>query len=310
MRNEMPLISVIIPVYNVSKYVTRCVESVQNQTYVNLQILLIDDGSTDESGNICDELAAGDTRIQVIHQENGGLSAARNTGLEAAKGEYVFFVDSDDWIEPETIGGLYEWMLENDAEIGACGVRYAYDIGKEDVELAFTSGNANVWSGRGSIRELILTNNICSVAWNKLYKKSLWGDIRFPEGKLHEDEFTIYKVLFRSKKVCFTPKLWYNYFQRSGSIMAELKSSASLDKLEALLQRYHYFMERKEKELAELTLVEYLEYVKYLYRRNKSRSFRKDLRKRYRQEAGRLKGASYIRIPKKIALIIWSVVPY
>ena len=129
--------------------------------------------------------------------------------------------------------------------------------------------------------------------------------------KVHLDyEFTTYKVLFRSKKVCFTPKLWYNYFQRSGSIMAELKSSASLDKLEALLQRYHYFKERKEMELAELTLVEYLEYVKYLYRRNKSKAFRKELRKRYRQEAGRLKGASYIRIPKKIALIIWSVVPY
>ena len=189
--------SIIVPVYNVENQLYRCVDSLIHQTYADLEIILVDDGSTDSSGTMCDDLASKDSRIRVIHQSNRGLSGARNSGLDIMTGEYVFFVDSDDYIAKDTIEKLYMLLQRHNADIMACGFSHVFD-GNEPEE-AFTSNAPGVWNGHDSIIQMMRTNNICTVAWNKLYRSTLWENIRFPEGRVHEDEATTYKLLYKAK---------------------------------------------------------------------------------------------------------------
>lgn len=209
------LISVIVPVYNVEEYLGRCVRSIVGQTYGNLEIILVDDGSKDGSGALCDELAKTDSRIRVIHKPNGGLSSARNAGIDAAKGEYLAFVDSDDWIEPES----YEWMLGLAEKYGVkmvCAGRYDAENGEKTKGLC--PPREEVISGQELARRIFVWDNIDSAAWDKLYKAELFENYRYPEGKIVEDVPVTYRIGLDAGRIAMCDKPIYNYYHRPGSI--------------------------------------------------------------------------------------------
>lgn len=234
------LISIIIPIYNVEEYLERCIDSVVNQTYKNLEIILVDDGSPDQCGSICDTWALKDKRIKVIHKKNGGLSDARNAGLNLATGEFIAFVDSDDVVERQFVRYLIDTVCEENADIVECGVQKFCT----DIEFpAETKGKVTSFSRTEALRELIFDGAIRQHVWNKLYRKSVIADIRFPVGKLNEDEFWTYKIVGRAEKICRIENELYGYFQREGSIMGTRYSVRRLDALEAKAERLEYMSE-------------------------------------------------------------------
>lgn len=256
MKND--LISVIVPIYNVGKYLNECISSIVMQTYKNIEILLIDDGSTDECPNICDNWKRKDLRIKVVHKKNGGLSDARNCGLDSAKGKYVCFIDSDDYVEKIYIENLYKALISNDVKISQCGIKYINDnykilkkVGyKEDCVL---SGKEMI---KGSCNEHFIENE---VVWNRLYDKNLFETLKFPKGKIHEDEFITYKLLYNEKKVAIISDYLYNYRQSDNSIM---RSKYSLKRFqdfsEAYKEKIQYFKVNEDLELHDMVIRSYL----------------------------------------------------
>lgn len=217
------LISVIIPVYKVERYLRRCIESVINQTYTNLEIILVDDSSPDNCPTICDEYAAKDKRIKVIHKKNGGLSDARNAGLNICKGEFITFIDSDDWITHQYIEILLEIMIKENADIVIGENEIAYNNKKlSKQKKPFKTTN---YTKEESLVALFKKNLIShTVSWGKLYKRNLFNDLRFPIRRFHEDEFTTYKLFYNSKKVSYTTETLYFYQQRLDSITSHSHS--------------------------------------------------------------------------------------
>lgn len=232
------LISVIIPIYKVEPYLNKCVESIVNQTYQNLEIILVDDGSPDHCPQMCDEWAKKDRRIRVIHKENGGLSDARNAGIETATGEYIAFVDSDDFVEPVYIQELYCTLTENHADLAICSFLFERPDGtlKKDCPII----PEGIWTGRNFLVQS--TNWGCVVAWNKLYKKSLWDTIKFPVGKQHEDEFVYHQILYACAKVVSFQKPLYHYIENQTGIMRQKFSIRNLDHAEAMLDRIQFLL--------------------------------------------------------------------
>ena len=231
-----PEVSIIVPVYNVERYIERCVNSICSQSFSNIEIILIDDGSTDESGNLCDLLSLKDNRIKVIHQKNRGLSAARNTGLACVNGSWVCFIDSDDWVEKNFLENLINEAGINQCDIVGCAYR------KTDGRLQITSNekySLSVYENE-NIMSFLIDNRIQQVVWNKLYKKSVIAGILFEEGKYHEDEFWSYQVFAKVNKYVEIDYVGYNYFQRSDSIMGEDYSLKRLHAIEAKVQRQKY----------------------------------------------------------------------
>lgn len=211
------LISVVIPVYNVEKYVERCVKSVLNQTYGNLEVILVNDGSTDGSGDLCDSIAKTDERILVIHQPNQGLGPARNAGLDIMKGEYVAFVDSDDWIECDAYEVMLSKMLENNCDIAACGRAISTD--EKIVKYVYCSEKATVLNREEAVKHFLLQKDMNMSACDKLFKSNLFKDIRFPgDYFISEDIVPIYSVIKKSKRVILTGQPFYNYYYRAGSL--------------------------------------------------------------------------------------------
>lgn len=228
MRNQNLLISVIVPVYKVENYLHRCVDSILAQTYTNLEIILVDDGSPDRCGEICDEYAAKDSRIRVIHQENGGLSAARNAGLDLCTGEYIVFVDSDDYLDPalmETLIGQagtadcissgFVSVDENEVPLGRYCAETGIDLpGPVVLEQHYSGENARL--------------NINSVyVWGRLYRRQVWDGLRFPVGLVFEDMFLMPHILFRCKSVKFVPYAGYYYRKTPGSITQSATAMSS-----------------------------------------------------------------------------------
>lgn len=232
------LISVIVPIYNVEKYLRKCVDSIINQTYKNLEIILVDDGSLDNCPKICDEYAKQDIRIKVIHKENGGLSDARNAGMKVARGEYISFIDSDDWIKPEMIEGMYNRMIEDNSDLVSSGVLWVDENGAE-IRNATVSENC-VLNTEQAMKELINDGKLKQHVWNKLYKADLIKNILFDKGKYHEDVFWSYKVIGEAKRVSIDKNSYYFYVQRSKSIMGEKYSAKRLDALDAMKLRCEY----------------------------------------------------------------------
>ena len=214
-----PLISIIVPIYKVEKYLCRCVDSILNQTYVNLEIILVDDGSPDDCPQICDDYAEKDNRIKVIHKENGGLSDARNAGMEIAKGKYISFIDSDDYVSLDFFETLYNTIITENSDIVECSVVKFYENNHFDsISDDFSVRN---FSTVGGLSALISETLFHQHVWNKLYKSELVLDIPFAVGKLNEDEFWTYQVFGRAKRISRINKTMYFYFQRSNSIMGE-----------------------------------------------------------------------------------------
>ena len=245
-----PLISVIVPVYKVENYLGRCVESLLAQTYENIEIILVDDGSPDTCPVMCDEYAKKHEKIRVIHQENKGLSGARNTGIDNAKGEYLAFVDSDDLWSPHFLESLYKALKENDADIAQC--RWEYMHGDELKEAYDADAKTVCFTGREMLANLyIQTGAYYVVAWNKLYKKELFENIRYPEGRIHEDEATTYKLFDLAKKCVFVDNALYGYYVGSGgtSITRNGFNLKKLDWRTANKERVQYFIEKDYKEL-------------------------------------------------------------
>lgn len=233
-----PLISVIVPVYNVEAYLHRCVQSIVKQTYRNLEILLVDDGSTDRSGQICDELEKTDARLRVIHQKNGGLSAARNRGIEEAHGAYIAFVDSDDSIDADMYRTMLVKLQEQNADMAVCG--YSKRLEEENRIVESGVGLAESVLQGNDMFDLLFREDLSvwmPVAWNKLYRKEIWDNLRYPVGRYHEDEHVIHHLLNRCKTVVTMPDALYVYSIRSGSIMTSRTLKASRDWIDALLDR-------------------------------------------------------------------------
>lgn len=234
---EKDLISIIIPVYKVEKYLEKCIESVLKQTYTNLQIILVDDGSPDNCGKICDEYAKKDSRIEVIHKVNGGLSDARNVGIIKAKGKYIGFVDSDDYIKEDMYEILLNLIIEYNADVSICNL---YDVidGKEYIRNK--ENGIQEYSRLDILKEVLLDKNIQSYAWNKLYKKELFDEIKYPIGKKYEDIGTTFYLFEKCNKIVVTSEPEYYYLKRADSLVNNVTESTILDYTEIIIQRYLY----------------------------------------------------------------------
>ncbi len=222
------LISVVVPIYNVKKYLKKCVESILNQSYKNLEVILVDDGSEDGCSVLCDEYKKIDKRVIVIHKENGGLSDARNAGIEIANGKYITFVDSDDYIEKDMIETLYKSVENNNAEISTCMFKRFYDG-----EFPNCNGQQHqfVLSNEEALEDMMYQKNCTTSAWAKLYETKLFKDIRYPKGKICEDLPTTYLLFSKAKTVVINTCEKYYYLQRKDSI---INSNFKLARMDAL----------------------------------------------------------------------------
>ena len=237
-----PLISVIVPVYRVEEYLERCVESILSQSYENLEVILVDDGSPDRCPAICDAYAGKDSRVKVIHQENKGLSGARNAGIELAKGEYLAFVDSDDYVSPHFIEGLYQLLQETGCAIGQC--RFSYVKGEkltEEGDSAFC-----IYRGESLMEQLYGPEEKATyfvVAWNKLYRAELFKEtgIRYPEGRIHEDEATTYRLFHAARKLAFLDRAMYGYYTENDGSITSVFSKKRFQWLTAQEERIAFF---------------------------------------------------------------------
>lgn len=244
-------VSVIVPIYKVEPYLKRAVASILHQTYHNLEIILVDDGSPDQCGKICDDYAKEDNRITVIHKENGGLSDARNAGLDAAHGEYIVFVDSDDFIAEDYVETLMQCLKEYDADVAMCS--YAVTASVELDESIFKASRdetVEVCNRRELLNNLYDANHKDAtyfiVSWNKIYKASLWQDVRFPKGRIHEDEATTYKIYDRAQKGVYLHRPLYGYFTAPSSITRDRFNIKRLQWMDALDDRIVYFEDKTE----------------------------------------------------------------
>lgn len=241
------VVSVVVPVYNVENFIDKCVDSIVKQTYKNIQIILVDDGSTDSSGQLCDVWKNKDDRIQVIHQENGGLAHARNEGMKIVTGDYVLFVDSDDWIEKNMVEILLSNCLKYKADIGVCRYKRIYPDYTENNE----SGNSFCCTGEQAlyyhIFEMSRPYDFCYAVWNKLYSYELIKNLRFPKGRNYEDIVFTSQALYSAQKVFYIDKGLYNYVAlRKGSIMNEGFNVRKItDELSQMDDRIKYFDEMK-----------------------------------------------------------------
>lgn len=215
------LISVIVPIYNVRDYLRKCVFSIIEQTYQNLEIILVDDGSTDGSGIIADDLGKQDKRIKVYHKKNGGLSDARNYGIDRASGNFFAFVDSDDYLEREMYETLYNDLIINNCDISICGRNIVYEDGK--ITNNVNKNKRKIMNRKEALIELNSYKYFDMSACDKLFKKNVFKNIRFPYGKKCEDYYTMYKLISNSRFVCYNSKPLYNYYQRSNSISRNTK---------------------------------------------------------------------------------------
>lgn len=228
MKNK-PCISIIVPVYNVEKYMNKCINSILKQTFKDFELILVDDGSTDHSGKICDDFEKMDSRIRVIHKKNGGLSSARNIGISNAHGDYLGFVDSDDYIAPDMYEVLYKNLIRENADISACG-RYECYAGKK---FKITESYYKVLAVQEAVEFILKGKNAGVSAWDKLYKKEVFNSICYPEGKIHEDAFVIILILMACKRVVFTSEQKYYYCCRADSITTKPFTKRNFDLIEA-----------------------------------------------------------------------------
>lgn len=286
----MANISVVVPVYKVEPYLHRCVDSILCQTYQEFDLILVDDGSPDTCGQICEDYARKDRRVHVIHQKNGGLSAARNTGISwsAANSDsrWIAFVDSDDWVHPRFLERLYSAAEKTLCRVSVCGFfRTSGETLPEDPEEEPTALPAEDYYC-GQFHE-----GLTAVAWNKLYHKSLFKTLRYPIGKLHEDEFTTYRALYQAETVAVITTRLYAYYQNPQGIMRSEWSPRRMDMLQAFEQQIAFAQKQGSPRLLNKTVEQYI-YAAYEQLRKSGVIYHKELRKklRYGLKLGRSTG--------------------
>lgn len=250
------LISVIIAVYNNEKYVDSCLKSIASQTYGNIEIIVVDDGSTDNSFSICKEWESRDSRIKLVSQENGGVARARNRGLDIATGEYIFFVDSDDCIDANILAFLYSAIERSGCKVSQCDFTSFTDDCEINIHSDYVETVLQVTRGKEMISKIYSSEGPkYTVVWNKLYSSECWKEIRFPEGKIHEDLFVTYLV-YAKYDVCVIDLKLYFYRANPNSIMHSTFRVQRLDMLEAIEKQMDFFLQ-VDKELYNMTLHHY-----------------------------------------------------
>ncbi len=255
---DQPLISVIVPVYKVEPYLARCVESIRNQTYHNLEIILVDDGSPDRCGQMCDELALEDPRIRVVHKENGGLSSARNAGLDVMTGQYVGFVDSDDYIAHDMIEILLGLMQEHDAQISCCGMEQVSETG----HVGYFNPNTDdllILDTQQALRELLYNSRITNSLCDKLYRADIFNNLRMTEGIIYEDYDVMYRCIHRATCIVYLGTPLYRYFQSQGSILRSTFSNRHYDAIAIGPNRLDFYATYSPQNL-ELARAKYIEF--------------------------------------------------
>lgn len=276
----MANISVIVPVYKVEEFLGRCVDSILRQTYTDFELILVDDGSPDSCPELCDAYAARDSRIHVIHQENGGLSAARNSGIDwvfaNSTSRWIAFVDSDDWVHLDFLRVLYRTAEQTLCKISACGFfrSAGEEFPEQPYEVAIRVESGDYYCGS-------FHNGETAVAWNKLYHKSLFKNLRYPVGKLHEDEFTTYQAIYQAGAVGVTPLVLYAYYQNPGGIMKSPWSPRRMHMLEAFEQQIAFAQNRKDDRLLAKSAEQYI-FGSYDQMNQAPVVFSKELRKKLR----------------------------
>lgn len=277
----MDKISIIVPIYNVEKYLEKCVSSIINQTYKNIEIILVDDGSTDNCYRICDDFQKKDKRIIVIHKKNGGLSDARNAGLRIATGELIGFVDGDDYIKKDMYEKMYTCMKNTDADIVECK---CINVRNEKEEIVNESSKTYLYDAQAALKLMMSSGQKIQKprlsVWSKLFKKEIIDGLKFPVGKVHEDIVFEAKAFLNAEKICILDKCLYCYNIREGSIMNSGFSKKDLDKLILMQERTELLKERKLNALAEISEINYYETVLryyYLASINKAISIKRQL---------------------------------
>lgn len=237
-------IDVIVPVYNVEKYIDKCIKSILEQEYSELHVILIDDGSTDASGKICDEYAKKDKRIEVVHKNNGGLSDARNTGLKLSRNEWIAFIDGDDFIHPSYFKKMMSVMENYNTDVVVTGVEKISEEHIEAFDKEICSGTDIVVIEKNNIlKQLVERDELTVIQCNKLFRKEILDGIEFPVGRKHEDTFVIHEELYKCNRIAYIEESLYYYVQRSGSIMHSEGIESVLDAIDALVARIEFFKE-------------------------------------------------------------------
>ena len=263
MVNMVDKISIVVPIYKVEKYLARCIKSLLNQTYTNLEIILVDDGSPDLCPQMCEEYAQIDPRIIVIHKKNGGLSSARNIGIKRATGTYIGFVDSDDYVDHNMFALLYESIKRNNADISICG-HYTEKGNRLTIEEP-PIDNEVIYSSQEALKLLLEDIQIKNYAWDKLYRIDLFNDVYYPNGRNYEDIAVTYLVFSRAKSICIIPEYLYFYQMRDDSISNNVSKEKWLkncaDIVRSMTERYKFFEETNNRELSEKALVTIIPYI-------------------------------------------------
>ena len=245
---ERIAVSVIVPIYNTRPFLEECVRSILNQQFSEpFEVLLVDDGATDGCDVLCDELAAQDRRIRVFHQENQGLSGARNTGIDAARGRYYAFVDADDVVHPGYLQALYDACETHDAYMAICAVEDVNEDGSSQDPPEYTlPAETGVFVGKDLLNRFYAPNGTYyTVAWNKLYRAEVWKLLHYPEGRLHEDDFVAHRLFWRCDKVVCLDAPLYNYRLRKGSICRTEMKPGAFDAVDGLADRYRFLVENR-----------------------------------------------------------------
>ncbi len=302
------LVSVVIPIYNVEEYLKKCIDSVLNQTYTNLQIILVDDGSPDSCGQICDEYAMSDGRIQVIHKENGGLSDARNCGIEIATGKYITFIDSDDCIHARYIEILVSLAKEKLAEIVVGDFQLFQDNGQcQDKVLSEKDiQNAQILSSKHLYDNNFINSESVrlTVAWGKIYERKLWEGIQYPVGKIHEDTFTTYKLMERARRVVYFKEPLYYWRENPNSITRGTFTCEHLLGLEAFGEQLEYFHDIGKQRHVELVYDAYRNWFFWCFNemRFAQLDYKKELKPYYEYMRAHIRD---IKLTKSIGIKVW-----
>lgn len=292
----MPKISVIVPVYKVEDYLNRCVDSILDQTYKDFELILVDDGSPDNCGQMCEGYAAKDSRVFVIHKKNGGLSDARNAGIERALQngcEYIVFIDSDDWVSDDYLEKLYDAAEQNGSDLAVCAIKNVYDESWKGEDFKDEDLECETVDKLTALKRIRAKWSFV-VAWNKLYKASIFNNVRYPVGKIHEDEYVIHRIIQECEKVTAISDKLYYYFHRGASIMGAPKFPNRFNYYYALFDRAMLYGQNGYKELLKNCIDDYFGNIALDYkflRKNKDKKTSKQLIKimeRHGQELGKL----------------------
>lgn len=311
----MPKVSVIALIYNLEAYTPLCINSVLDQTFKDFELILVNDGSTDSSGQICEEYAKKDKRISVIHKDNEGIAAARNTGLAFASGEYIAFIDCDDYFHEQMVEILYEQIVSAQADIAMCDYFPTEEGNDNQRKSALPDYSVGTYTNKQALHGLYNKSHTYVVPWNKLYRKEIFKNVKYPSGYLYDDEFTAHRVLYEANKIVYVHAPLYYYVIRKGSTTHSPMTEKKFDKVLALHDRAVFFREKELKDLEEKALRDYTEYFFWYYLHSQivlpeATGRRAEIKRNYNHLFFRIIKNSLINKKEKVIYSIFRFSPY